>query len=115
MNVNEVSKHVRKQEWIERIQQCRSRGLSVRKWCERNANPTPTYYYWLKRIRNEIFDTITQNESVSFMPLIVETNESTSTEAKDTSTVAVLVKNDVRIELSNSISKEMLITILDSL
>ena len=49
------------------------------------------------------------------MPLIVETNESTSTEAKDTSTVAVLVKNDVRIELSNSISKEMLITILDSL
>lgn len=83
MNVNEVSKHVRKQEWIERIQQCRSSGLSVRKWCERNAIPTPTYYYWLKRIRNEICDTITQNESVSFMPLIVETNESTSTEAKD--------------------------------
>lgn len=99
MNVNEVSKHVRKQEWIERIQQCRSSGLSVRKWCERNAIPTPTYYYWLKRIRNEICDTITQNESVTFMPLIVETNESTSTEAKDTSTVAVLVKNDVRIEL----------------
>ena len=75
MNVNVVSKHVRKQEWIERIQQCRSSGLSVRKWCERNAIPTPTYYYWLKRIRNEICDTITQNESVSFMPLIVETNE----------------------------------------
>lgn len=50
MNVNEVNKHIRKQKWIEIIQQCRSSDLSVRKWCEMNTIPTPTYYYCLKRI-----------------------------------------------------------------
>lgn len=104
--MNKINQEINKQEWIEKIKQCRSSGLSIKKWCEINNVPQPTYYYWLKRIRTKICDTIVKEEPISLVPSIVEI---------DNSTVAVLMKGDIRIELSNSVSKELLTVILYNL
>jgi hypothetical protein len=36
--------------WAVRIKDCRSSGLSVRRWCRENEVREKTYYYWQKRI-----------------------------------------------------------------
>ena len=46
MNVR-MKKHAAKlAEWSERVQACRSSGLSVKEWCERNNVCSKTYYTW---------------------------------------------------------------------
>lgn len=110
--MNKVNQEIYKKEWKEKIIECRSSGLSVNKWCEINNVSKPTYYYWLKKIRTEICDIITETAPVSFVPLAVENDR---LDEMDKSAVAVLIKGEIRIELSNSVSKDLLTMILGSL
>ena len=36
--------------WTQRISDCRSSGIGVKRWCQENAVSEKTYYYWQKRI-----------------------------------------------------------------
>ena len=44
-------KHAAKrQEWQERIVECRSSGKSVKEWCKEQGTTTATYYRWEREI-----------------------------------------------------------------
>ena len=36
--------------WTQRITDCRSSGISVKRWCMENGISEKTYYYWQRRI-----------------------------------------------------------------
>ena len=36
--------------WTERISECRSSGLTVKKWCEQSGISSKTYYYWQHKL-----------------------------------------------------------------
>ena len=38
------------QRWAEAIQECRSSGVSVKAWCERQGITTTTYYRWERTV-----------------------------------------------------------------
>ena len=42
--------------WINRIKECRSSELTVRKWCEQQNIGVKPYYYWMGKIKRELFD-----------------------------------------------------------
>ena len=44
--------------WISRIQECRESGKSVAVWCKENNLNDKSYYYWLRKIRLETFDSL---------------------------------------------------------
>lgn len=54
--------------WTDRIKECRASGLTVSKWCEQNNIGAKTYYYWMRKIKREVFENlsegITQNSLV---------------------------------------------------
>lgn len=37
-------------EWSQRVAECRSSGLAVRRWCEENGVKPKTYYTWQKKV-----------------------------------------------------------------
>ena len=39
--------------WQQRIQECLSSGLSVKRWCKENHVSSPTFYYWKNRLEKE--------------------------------------------------------------
>ena len=39
--------------WQQRIQDCMSSGLSVKRWCKENHVSSPTFYYWKNRLEKE--------------------------------------------------------------
>lgn len=43
--------------WSERITACRSSGMSVRAWCKENGISEKTYYYWQRRIYQQLVST----------------------------------------------------------
>ena len=49
--------------WAERIAECRGSGLSVREWCRDNEISEKTYYYWQKKLYQQM---ISAAEEVSF-------------------------------------------------
>ena len=47
----------RVQIWAERIAECRSSGMSVRAWCRENEISEKTYYYWQRRLYQQMVST----------------------------------------------------------
>ena len=53
----------RVQLWAKRIAECRGSGQSVREWCRDNEISEKTYYYWQKKLYQQMISTA---EEVSF-------------------------------------------------
>ena len=71
----------RVQLWTERIAECRSSGMSVRAWCREKEVSEKTYYYWQRRLYQQM---ISATEQVDFaeIPPEVQTGQSTGVIAK---------------------------------
>ena len=67
--------------WAARIAECRSSGKSVRAWCRENGISEKTYYYWQRRLYQQM---ITATERVDFaeIPRGIQTGQSTGAAAK---------------------------------
>ena len=67
--------------WAERIAECRSSGKSVRAWCRENEISEKTYYYWQRRLYQQI---ISAAEGVDFaeIPRGIQTGQSPGAAAK---------------------------------
>lgn len=44
--------------WIARIRECRNSGKRVGQWCAENEIGVKTYYYWMRKIKQEAFDSL---------------------------------------------------------
>ncbi len=58
MTVTELKHAAKRQEWQEKIMECRNSGEPVRKWCEQRQVCVSTYYRW----EREIFGGIQKKE-----------------------------------------------------
>jgi len=56
MKVQRASQQIKLLEWSAQIDECMKSGLSVKQWCEINGIPKKTYYYRLKRVREEVLE-----------------------------------------------------------
>ena len=54
MTSNELKHEAKRQEWATRMQDCRSSGLTVRAWCERQGITSSTYYRWERELLDEV-------------------------------------------------------------
>ncbi len=50
MTVTEIKQAAKRQEWQERIMECRNSGETVRRWCAERQICTTTYYRWEREI-----------------------------------------------------------------
>ena len=49
-----LSKQERLERWSGKIAACRGSGLTVRAWCQKNGISEKTYYYWQRRLFQEL-------------------------------------------------------------
>lgn len=56
MNVSRATSLIRKKQWMQIIADCNASGLSVRQYCMQNTVKESSYYYWLKKIRQEALE-----------------------------------------------------------
>jgi len=56
MTVQTIARTIQLKEWASQIQERLQSGLTVREWCERISIPTKTYYYRLRRVREEMLE-----------------------------------------------------------
>ena len=107
-----VKKNVRLQEWERQIEEQKSSGLSVQEWCQQHSIKPKTYYYHLRKVREEFLrsgkaeNTQAQIEAErSVVPILTTSSYRNIT----------IEKNGLRITLPENISAEVLIAVVDKL
>ena len=107
-----VKKNVRLQEWERQIEKQKSSGLSVQEWCQQHGINPKTYYYHLRKVREEFLRSgkaekaQAQIESErSVVPILTTLSDRNIT----------IEKNGLRITLPENISAEVLIAVVSKL
>jgi hypothetical protein len=59
MRVQETKRQIQVREWAKQVNACNRSGLPVSRWCKENGVAKKSYYYHLKRVREEMLDGIT--------------------------------------------------------
>ena len=108
MNVSEaisnVKNDVRLREWEAQIIEMQASGLSVRKWCELNGIKRKTFYYRLRKVRENSLGNLEPEQKI--VQLSVPETQAGSIE---------LEKGDLRISLPKDISADTLLAVVNAL
>lgn len=61
--IGHVKSQLRLRQWAEQIDDCQRSGMSVTGWCSANGIATNTYYYRLKKVRENMLDSIQDSQT----------------------------------------------------
>jgi len=54
MRVNQVKKAAKREQWKQRIVECRSSGMPVKEWCKQQGICYSTYYHYEHELLNDV-------------------------------------------------------------
>lgn len=121
--MDQITHQVRLANWTKIIEQCHERpqGMTVKQWLIDNDINEKTYYYWLRRVRQEAYSKMntelptvtstTQPSAVTFaeIPVPVQSDLLNDSFQAD----AVIRTGSIVIGISNSISDSLLTRLLE--
>ncbi len=98
--ITTVKHQMKLQKWAEQIEARRASGMTVQNWCAENGMNVKTYYYHLRKVREQCMETVPE-----IVPL---------TMPQQTGDIHI-EKNGLQISLPADISKETLIALVQEL
>ena len=98
--VTTVKQQMKLREWAEQIEARRASGMTVQSWCAENGMNVKTYYYHLRKVREQCVESVPE-----IVPL---------TMPQQTGDIHI-EKNELQISLPADISKEILIALVQEL
>lgn len=124
--MDKIAHEVRLAQWAEVVKQCQSRpaGMSANTWLKENGIAIKNYYYWQRRVRNEVYNQVTalapvgntKNE-VTFAEVpsqIVNEQENAVETQKCTNLPAAVIKTGhMEIQIHNNLSPMLLKSIME--
>ena len=107
--MDRCTREVRKQYWKNIISQClqRPKGMSAKQWLDENSICEQTYYYWLKRIRQETYELTTTSNT---LPVQTNQNEVTFAEILRASQKSTIITSNLTFERWDEIFGDAAIT-----
>ena len=63
MNAQEIKRKMLLREWASQIKAREESGMTVKQWCAENGPSLKTYYYRLKRVREELLESLSSDSS----------------------------------------------------
>ena len=117
--MDKITHEMRLNNWTEICRQCQARpsGMTVENWCNENGIKIKTYYYWQRKVRREVYNqmkeslpAVNEPQAVAFaeLPYRITTEPPVPLHKPD----AVIRKGNLSVELSNSVSDELLSRLL---
>lgn len=91
-------------EWSRQVEECRSSGLSVRSWCERNGIAVSTFHYRQQKVWNAL------QQRNQFVKVSLPANE-----YRKESVVAIVHIGEVRADIHNGADEATLTALIRAL
>ncbi len=111
--MDKITHEMRLTHWKSIISECRNSGMSVRAWCIQNNIDEKRFYYWQRRVRGEVFESLKKNEfqnQSNFVQLSVQ-NDNLKNSPSFKPDIVMHIGNNI-LELSNTVSEELLSKVL---
>lgn len=106
-----VKSQVRKERWKVLISECQSSGMSVRDWCKANNICEQTYYRNLRRLRQEICESLPVSVTEPEKPATFQKLE-VQTPAPDLQAAVIIHLPAATIEVRNGTSQQTVEAVL---
>jgi len=110
--MDKITHEMRIMQWTPIIRECRGSGMPVKAWCNQNNVNEKQFYYWQRRIREELFDTLKKTEVPSqpnFVQLPAPADSIRHSSFK--ADIILHIENSV-LEISNTASEDLLSKVL---
>jgi hypothetical protein len=111
--MDKITHEMRLIQWTPIIRECHNSNMTVKSWCIENNVNEKQFFYWQRRIREEVFEALNKTEvhkQSSFVQLPVPASSSKNT-SFFTADMIIHIGNNV-LELSNNVSEELLSKVL---
>ena len=100
--------------WRERVRECKTSGLTVAEWCERNHINKKTYFYWQKQVWDHEINTMAPDQpglpsSVQFAEISVPAGAIPGGDPD-----IILHQGSWTVEIRNSVDPMLLCRILEA-
>jgi len=113
--MDQITHDIRRQNWLNIVNACQNRpeGINAHQWLADNGIKEKAYYYWLRKFRREAanenqLSVVNTSSEVSFVEMPLSTLNMNGSAVVSTSSVATIIKNGMTVEISNSISEQLL-------
>lgn len=115
--MDKITHEMRLNQWKQLIQECNNSGLSKHAWCKQNGVNEKQFYYWQRKIRQELYELQTVSSTQPAVFAEVPTPETYNTENIPNVSVAAAVirKDGLSVEISEGISSELLLRLIGAL
>ena len=107
-----VKNNVRLQEWNRQIEEQKSSGKSIQEWCKQKGINPKTYYYHLRKVREEF---LRSGKAENAQAQIETERAIVPILAAPSGGNISIEKNGLHITLPENISAEVLIAVVDKL
>ena len=102
----------RREQWKKIIAECQDSGLPVKTWCDRNGFKEQSYYYYLKKIREQEMKNLPVSvPNVKEEPVIFKKLE-VSTPIPGTQAAVVIHLNATAVEIHNGATQQTVEAVL---
>ena len=106
--MNEIVQSIRDQNWAAMIREQKASGLTIRQWCADNNISENSYYYRLRRIREQVIQAAQPApEDKNGMTRLVRVPDS-AVSADNGSSAIIIRKGTLVIEINHEVSEGIL-------
>ena len=106
--MDKITRQVRIEHWTQIMNECLNSGMNKTEWCRANGISDKQFFYWQRILRKEAFAASTSKD----LSVITDPADETSPQKISFADI-ILRKGPVSVEISNSVSAELLSRIGD--
>lgn len=106
MNATKLKHQHKLQTWTPIIHECKNSGMTVKDWCVENDINEKRFYYWQRRVREEVLAPAMTSQQVN--PSFIRIPNQAPRSSPDFQPDMVLNYGNLRMELKNSVTSELL-------
>ena len=115
MGARELRQEAQLMDWREKVMECRSSGMSVKKWCEERRIDRKTYYRWEKEILAKASQQLAVREQTDIPAFIEVQEEPRSERARESAVAARLYTALGKLDIYAGADLETLRAVLEAL
>ncbi|ODM24759.1 IS66 family insertion sequence element accessory protein TnpA [Acetivibrio mesophilus] len=119
MNAQEVKLQYHLSKWRPIVEKCRTSGMTVKAWCKENNVSEQQFFYWQRRLREEICTSIQnpekehkEHQPTIFAPIPIGNHHKEALLSASLIPDLVINIGDYRLEITNQTSTELLEAVL---
>ncbi len=112
MSVSNTTREYLLSQWFPVIKACHDSGLNVRTWCEKNDINEKQFYYWQRKLRAKVSETLPIESNSRFVQLPTTTVKPIMNHSSDFIPSMVIRMGSASIELSDHVQPDLLVSVL---